>query len=322
MIMSIQWGLAGPGKIAGQVADDLAGIEKRFLGVASRDKDRAAAFAETHGVQRVYEDYAEMLADRDIDAVYVASINIQHFPIAKQALEAGKHVLVEKPFTLNATQARELYQLANSKGLLVMEAMWSRFLDHWLRLPELLTSIGEIETMEADFSVEITHVKRLTELELGGGALLDLGVYPLSFIQMVLGKAKKITVEGETLNGVDKNLTAELSYESGAKAKFTTGFDSNGPVTAMVFGTNGYLEIQSMFYEQAELTVFDKQGNKLGQVTPEHLGRGMQEQFVWFEQAVREGRLELENFTQRDSLEVIEMMDDIRNQLGVVYPGE
>lgn len=322
MIMSIQWGLAGPGKIAGQVAKDLAGIDKRFFGVASRDKAKAEAFAKEHGVQRVYESYSEMFADKDIDAVYIASINTQHYPLAKLALEAGKHVLVEKPFTLNAAQARDLYELANSKGLLVMEALWSRFLDHWLKLPELVTSIGEIESIEADFSVEITHVKRLTELELGGGALLDLGVYPLSFIQMVLGKAQKITIEGETLNGVDKNLTAEMDYKNGVKAKFTTGFDSNGPVTAKIIGSNGHIEIQSRFYEQAELTVFDKQGKSLSTVTPTHPGRGMQEQFVWFEQAVREGRLELVNFTQRDSLEVLEMMDDIRNQLGVIYPGE
>lgn len=321
MIMSIQWGLAGPGKIAGQVATDLAGIDKKFTAVASRDKAKAQAFADTHGVSKVYGSYAEMCADKDLNAVYIASINTQHFPIAKQALEAGKHVLVEKPFTLNASQARKLYELANSKGLLIMEALWSRFLDHWLRLPELIKSLGGVRFVEADFSVEITHVKRLTELELGGGALLDLGVYPLSFIQMLLGKAEKITVQGETQNGVDKNLRAELSYEQ-ADAVFTTGFDSNGAVTAKIICSNGHIEIKSRFYEQAELTVFNDQGEKRSSITPEHPGRGMQEQFVWFEQSLQAGKLELENFTQRDSLDVLEMMDDIRNQLGVIYPGE
>jgi predicted dehydrogenase len=294
--MSIQWGLAGPGKIAGQVASDLAGIDKRFTAVASRDKAKAQAFADTHGVSKVYGSYAEMFADEEINAVYVASINTQHFPIAKQALEAGKHVLVEKPFTLNASQARELYELANSKGLLIMEALWSRFLDHWLQLPETVESLGGVRSIEADFSVEITHVQRLTELELGGGALLDLGVYPMSFIQMLLGKAKSITVQGETQNGVDKNLRAELSYENG-HAVFTTGFDSNGAITARIICSNGHIEIKSRFYEQAELTAFNDQGEKLLAITPEHPGRGMQEQFVWFEQSVQAGKLELENFT-------------------------
>jgi predicted dehydrogenase len=319
--MSIQWGLAGPGKIAGQVAADLAGINKNFTAVASRDKAKAQAFADTHGVSKVYGNYAEMFDDDEIQAVYIASINTQHFPLAKQALEAGKHVLVEKPFTLNASQARELYELANSKGLLIMEALWSRFLDHWLKLPEIVESLGGVRSIEADFSVEITHVKRLTELELGGGALLDLGVYPLSLIQMILGKAKKISTQGETQNGVDKNLTAELSYENG-HAVFTTGFDSNGAVTAKIICGSGQIEIKSRFYEQAELTAFNEQGEKLLTISPQHPGRGMQEQFVWFEQSVQEGRLELENFSQRDSLEVLEMMDDIRNQLGVIYPGE
>ena len=321
MIMSIQWGLAGPGKIAGQVAQDLAGINKRFLAVASRDKQKAEEFAQNHQIERVYEGYEQLFADKDVDAVYIATINTQHYPMAKQALLAGKHVLVEKPFTLNATQAAELYELANSKSLLVMEALWSRFLEHWLILPELMEPLGNIKSIEADFSVEISHVKRLTDLSLGGGALLDLGVYPLSFIQMLLGKAQQIKVQGQTENGVDKNLSAELSYDSGARANFTTGFDSNGPVTASVICEKGRVEIVSRFYEQAELTVFDQHGES-SSITPSHPGRGMQEQFVWFEQAIEAGRLELENFTQRDSLEVLEMMDDIRDQLGVIYPGE
>ena len=322
MKMSIQWGLAGPGKIAAQVAKDLSEINKNFSAVASRDLSKAEAFAGQHGVERAYGSYAEMFADDEIQAIYIATINTQHFPLAKQALESGKHVLVEKPFTLNSTQAKELYSLANSKSLLVMEALWSRFLEHWLELPKIIGTMGKIVSIEADFSVEISHVKRLTELELGGGALLDLGVYPLSFIQMLLGKAERIAVSGETAGGVDKNLAAELSFASGAKANFTTGFDSNGPVTAKIICEHGSVEIANRFYEQAELTVLDTDGNQLSTLTPTHQGRGMQQQFVWFEQAVEAGRLELENFTQRDSLEVLEMMDDIRNQLGVIYPGE
>jgi predicted dehydrogenase len=202
-----------------------------------------------------------------------------------------------------------------------MEALWSRYLDHWLKLPEIVESLGGVRSIEADFSVEITHVKRLTELELGGGALLDLGVYPLSFIQMLLGKTKQIAVEGETQGGVDKHLRAELSYEQ-ANAVFTTGFDSNGPVTAKVICNDGHIKIQSRFYEMATLTTFDSLGQELSRVVPAHPGRGMQEQFLWFEQVVQAGKLEAENFTQRDSLDVLEMMDDIRNQLGVIYPGE
>jgi predicted dehydrogenase len=201
-----------------------------------------------------------------------------------------------------------------------MEALWSRFLEHWLKLPELIQPLGQIKSIQADFSVEISHVKRLTELELGGGALLDLGVYPLSFIQMLLGKAQEINVSGEVSGGVDKNLSAELTYPDSI-AHFTTGFDSDGDVKARVVCERGEVEIDSRFYEQAEMRVIDDSG-QVRKITPNHQGRGMQEQFIRFEQAVEEGRLEVENFTQRDSLDVLEMMDNIRNQLGVIYPGE
>ena len=320
--MPIQWGLAGPGKIADQVAQDLKEIDKGFLGVASRDKSRAELFAAEHDIERVYENYDQMFSDADIDAIYIATINTQHFPIAKKALQAGKHVLLEKPFTLNASQAAELYEIANSNSLLVMEALWSRFLEHWLELPKIIEALGGVISIEADFSVNISHVQRLTELELGGGALLDLGVYPLSLIQMLLGKAEKVSAEGETLNGVDKHLTATLSYPNQTKAVFSTGFDSDGPMTARIECSAGRIEIASRFYEMAELTAFNADGEVIATITPDHPGRGMQQQFVWFEKALGEGRLELENFTQRDSLDVLEMMDDIRNQLGVVYPGE
>ena len=320
--MPINWGLAGPGKIAVEVSVDLAGLGKRFLGVASRDKSKAEKFASEHGIEKVYDDYSQMFSDAEIDAVYIPTINPQHYPVAKMALQAGKHVLVEKPFTLNAKQAKEIQHIANSKSLLVMEAMWSRFLDHWLQLPEIAKDLGGVSSIEADFSVDIAHVPRLRQLELGGGALLDLGVYPLSLIQMLLGKADNISVSGELLDGVDKNLKAELEFENGASAVFTTGFDSNGPVTAKIVCKEGHIEIESRFYEQAKLKAFNSAGEVVAEVVPNHLGRGMQQQFLWFEEALKEGRLELENFTQRDSLDVMEMMDDIRNQLGVIYPGE
>jgi predicted dehydrogenase len=320
--MPIQWGLAGPGKIADQIVQDLKEIDKQFLGVASRDRARAELFAAEHGIERVYENYDAMFSDSDIDAIYISTINTQHFPIAKKALQAGKHVLVEKPFTLNATQAVELYEIANSNSLLVMEALWSRFLDHWLELPKIIEALGGVSSIEADFSVNISHVQRLTELELGGGALLDLGVYPLSMIQMLLGKAERVSVEGETQKGVDKNLKATLSYPNQTEAVFTTGFDSDGPVTATIRCSAGRIEIANRFYEMATLQAYNAEGEVIATITPDHPGRGMQQQFVWFEKALGEGRLELENFTQRDSLDVLEMMDDIRNQLGVVYPGE
>ena len=304
------------------MASDLALVGKHFKAVSSNDPARAERFASEHSVERVYQSYEQMFSDAEIDAVYIANINPQHYPMAKLALEHGKHVLVEKPFVLNANQAREIYSIANANNLFAMEALWSRFLDHWLQLPGLVEKhLGKIISVEADFSVEISHVKRLTELELGGGALLDLGVYPLSLVQMLLGKADSIKATGEILNGVDKNLKVDFSFAGVAQAVITSGFDSDGPVTANIIGENGSISIESRFYEQAKIEVMAN-GSVVYEFSPNHLGRGMQQQFLGFEAVVEAGRLEAENFTQRDSLDVMEMMDDIRNQLGVVYPGE
>ena len=315
--------MVGPGKIAAEVASDLALIGKNFAAVASNDYSKAQKFAKEHSVERVYENYEAMFSDINIDAVYIANINPQHFPMAKLALQHGKHVLVEKPFVLNSNQARELYSIAHEQNVFIMEALWSRFLDHWLELPALVeTHLGKIVSVEADFSVEISHVKRLTELELGGGALLDLGVYPLSLVQMLLGKANSIKATGELQNGVDKNFEVSLDYTNGVKAKITSGFDHDGPVTAKIVGEKGSIFIDSRFYEQASLKVMNDDAEVVYEFSPNHLGRGMQQQFLGFEAVVEAGRLEAENFTQRDSLDVMEMMDDIRNQLGVVYPGE
>ena len=315
--------MVGPGKIAAEVARDLALIGKNFTAVASNDHARAQKFAGEHSVERVYESYESMFSDSNIDAVYIANINPQHYPMAKLALQHGKHVLVEKPFVLNSKQARELYSLAKEQNAFIMEALWSRFLDHWLELPGLVEKhLGRIVSVEADFSVEISHVKRLTELELGGGALLDLGVYPLSLVQMLMGKAESIKAEGELQNGVDKNLEIYLGFANGARATISTGFDRNGPVTANIIGETGTILIDSRFYEQAKLRVMNDDSEVVYELSPNHLGRGMQQQFLGFEAVVEAGRLEAENFTQRDSLDVLEMMDDIRNQLGVVYPGE
>jgi len=315
--------LVGPGKIAAEVASDLALIGKNFTAVASNDHAKAQKFAKEHSVERVYENYEAMFSDAEIDAVYIANINPQHYPMAKLALQHGKHVLVEKPFVLNSKQARELYSLAKEQNVFIMEALWSRFLDHWLELPGLVEKhLGSIVSVEADFSVEISHVKRLTELELGGGALLDLGVYPLSLVQVLSGKAESIKATGELQNGVDKNLEISLDFSDGAKATITTGFDNDGPVTAKIIGEHGSISIESRFYEQAKLQVMNNDSEVVYEFSPNHLGRGMQQQFLGFEAVVEAGRLEAENFTQRDSLDVMEMMDDIRNQIGVVYPGE
>ena len=189
----IRWGILGTGRVAGRFAQALRELDDaRLLAAGSRRLATAEAFARHHGVERAYGSYAQLAADPDLDIVYVASPHALHREHSLLCLEAGRAVLCEKPFALNATEAREVIASARSRGLFCMEAMWTRFLPAMRRLTELVDAgaIGELRmvTAQLGFPSEPDPSSRLFDPALGGGALLDLGVYPLALASQLLGR--------------------------------------------------------------------------------------------------------------------------------------
>jgi predicted dehydrogenase len=222
-------------------------------------------------VPRRHASYAALVNDDDVDVVYVATPHPSHAETALLAIEAGKHVLVEKPFTLNAAEARAVVEAARARGVFCMEAMWTRFLPHVARIRELLAAgaLGDIRTVIADhgqwFERDAAH--RLFAPALGGGALLDLGVYPVSFASMVLGTPSRVTAVGDlAFTGVDAQTSMLLQYDGGAHAVLTTTLEAVGTTRAAIIGTEGRIEVDRRFYGPTTFSLIRRDGSRDGEV--------------------------------------------------------
>ena len=319
----LRWGIVGAGGIARKfTANAREGTASRVVAVGSRDLARAESFAAEEGVQTAVGSYTELVAREDVDAVYVATPHSGHRDAALLAIAAGKHVLVEKAFARNAREGREVVQAAQVAGVFVMEAMWTRFLPHQVAARAIISSgaIGEVVEVVADHGQALTHVPRLMDPELAGGALLDLGVYPISFIHSILGTPRQVHAEGtRTATGVDETSVTQLAYDR-VLAVATTTLRSLTPTRAWVGGTDGLVEFDCGFFAPGGLTV--RLGSREVRWDGAPTVGGFEFQIAEVARCVAEGRTESEILPLAQSVAVLETMDEIRRQLGVAFPGE
>jgi predicted dehydrogenase len=324
-----RFGVIGTGGIASVMTTDIALLpDVEVVAVGSRSARSAQEFADAHGVARAHPSYADLVHDPDVDAVYVATPHPGHLDAALLAIEAGKALLVEKPFTMDGAQARTVVEAARARGTFCMEAMWARFLPHMVRVREILASgaLGEIVTVTADHGqwFEFDPAHRLFAPELGGGALLDLGVYPISFASMVLGTPERVSarsVMGPT--GVDAQTSMVFEYASGAHAVLTTTMQAVSPTRAVVVGTEGRIEIDTTWYAPTSFTFTPRQG------APEHYPgepqprqhKGLRYEAAEVARCLREGLAESPVLPLDETISIMETMDEIRRQVGLSYPG-
>ncbi|MGY1795894.1 Gfo/Idh/MocA family protein [Geodermatophilus sp. SYSU D00525] len=322
MSEQIRWGIVGPGRIAQSVMGDFAHVEgARPVAVASRSADRAQAFAQQHGLERAYGSYAELLADPDVDVLYVATPHPQHHAVALAAIEAGKALLVEKAFTATTAGAQEVVDAARANGVFVMEAMWTRFQPAVVRMRELIAdgAIGEVRSVQADLGVDRVYdpADRLFALELGGGALLDLGVYVVSFAQMVLGTPDTVTAAGSTYpTGADAEAALLLGWADGRSATLTTSLRYPTPGQARVFGTGGWIDVLPRFHHPATL-VLHRTGAEPEEITRPATGVGYSHELAEVTRCLQEGRTESAVVPLADTLAVQEILGRAAEQLGV-----
>jgi predicted dehydrogenase len=330
---TLRWGIIATGGIANSVAKDLAMLADAELhAVSSRTQGAADAFAAQFGIPHAFGDvdgrtgFQRLLAQDSVDVVYVATPHANHFQITLAALNAGKHVLVEKALTINAKEAAELIAFARSKNLFLMEAVWSRFLPSMQRAFEIAASgeIGQVQWVHADlgFPAEYSPTARLWAVKDGGGALLDLTVYPLLWALGTLGFPQTVSATGSVNDdGVDAQNALTLGYHHGAQAQLTSSLLAHGPRAATVAGSLGYLHTIGSINNPRHLTV------KVGFEEPrtEHfdvVGRGYSYELREVTRCVQQGLTESPVMPLDDSLNVMRLFDGVRAQLGVTYPND
>ena len=323
---NFSWGILGPGGIAQAFAKDLTFIEGHTIGaVGSRSITNAQSFANTFG-GTAYGSYEELVADSSIDAIYVATPHPAHHDNVIMALNAGKPVLCEKPFAVNAKQAQAMVDAAAKNEVALMEAMWARFLPHYAKVREIVASgvLGPILSIHADHGQRLADqgIARLVDPQLAGGALLDLGIYPISFAHMILGSPSTITSTAVmTDRGVDAQTSMIFNYDNGAQAVLTTTMIEQTPCRAVVAGLHGWLEIDRTFYNPASMRVILNDGS-VTEYPSAYTGHGLREQAESFKQMVSSGAVESKVLTWKDTVDIMKSMDTVRSQIGLKYPFE
>jgi predicted dehydrogenase len=328
MTDALRWGILATGGIARLFTADLKanGFDVRAAG--SRSLESAEAFASDFDIPTAYGSYDELVAAPDVDAVYVATPHPWHARNALLAIEAGKHVLVEKPFTLTEAEARTVADAARERGVLVLEAMWTRYLPHMVRIREIVASgaLGDVRTLIADHTQKLPSDPghRLNALELGGGALLDLGIYPVSFAWDLFGEPTSIqstAVFRDT--GADVQIAVQFGYDEGRIASTFSASDAVGPNRAVVLGTEARIEIDPVWYSNSAFRVIGHDGTVTEEFAVDVNGRGMHFQAAALERLVAEGRLDGGDvLSTEESVAIMGTLDRIRAEIGLRYPGE
>jgi len=313
----VRWGILGTGGIARAFAADLrltaAGVA---VAVGSRSQGAADRFAGEFGIAGRHASYESLVSDPDVDVVYVATPHPMHRDNAILALRAGKHVLVEKPFTMDAAEAREVAAVARELGLFAMEAMWTRFLPHMAVVRDWLARgvPGDVVTVTADHGQWFAEDAgfRLFAPELGGGALLDLGVYPVSFASMVLGAPRRIMAMSDpAFTGVDAQTSVLLGYDSGAQAVLTCTLRAKSPTRAAIVGRDARIEIEGSFYAPAAVTLIPRGGDPV-RVGSVHEGRGLRHQADEVARRLAAGDAESPLMPLDETISIMETMDTVR----------
>lgn len=325
--LEFRWGILSTGGIATAFARDLSYLNNHVVAaVGSRNKQSAQDWAVEFPGCRAYGSYEELVNDPHIDAIYVSTPHTFHAENTILALNAGKPVLCEKPFALNAHEAQSMVDAARANDVALMEAMWTRYLPHIYKVREILASgvIGKIVAVEADHGQRLADYAnpRHWEPELGGGALLDLGIYPVSFAHMVLGIPKKITATALfTDKGVDSHTSAIFDYASGAQAILSTTLSAKTSNTATISGELGRIEIDSVFYTPTSVRVImhDDTTTDYPRV---YQGGGLREQAQYFCEMVQRGEKESALLALDETVAIMKSLDEIRKQIGLIYPSE
>jgi predicted dehydrogenase len=324
MQIKLNWGIIGLGKIAQTFASDLIlSKNSKLLGVASRDIENAQSFAEKFRAEKYYGNYQDLANDRDIDVVYIATPHVFHYEYTVMCLKAGKHVLCEKAFGMNEAQVREMTEEAQKRRLFLMEAIWTRFIPGTEKVLELIeqNKIGKIQQIRADFGFvgDTNPEKRIFNKKLGGGSLLDVGIYPVYLSLLLLGVPQKITAVAElTSSGVDSFMAAIFDYQSGEKAVLESSIQVQTPTEAYIFGETGYIKMHSRFHHCEKISIHQHNG-AVETLERMYKGNGYLHEITEVEECLISGKTESFKMPHSMSIQLIQTLDRIREKIKLEY---
>ncbi|EDO34340.1 predicted protein [Nematostella vectensis] len=338
MAAPTRWGFLGAGLITNDFVvamRTLPGLDHKRVAVASRDLLRAQEFSLKHDIERAYGSYKELVEDSDVEVVYISTVNSTHKELCILALNHGKHVICEKPITLNLKEAQEVFALATTKGLFCMEAVWTRFFPLYIQLQKQLkckdtidTILGDVKFVQAYFGISAMSVQRVLDPNLGGGALLDVGIYCLTLIDMVYGgeMPESICASGaKTKSGVDKTVCVSMKYSNGRMAQFTASIDVPLPNTGLISGTKGSINICSPFWSSEKIMFSD--GSVEDYLLPPSVmplnfknSTGMRYEIEGVRECLLAHQAQSLVIPHSTTERILGYMDEIRKQIGVVFP--
>jgi predicted dehydrogenase len=323
----IKWAIMGTGTIANSFANGLKVLEDAQLyAVASRSKGKAEEFGMKYGAVKAYDSYEELVKDKEIDIVYIATPNTAHKDNILLCLNNGKSVLCEKPFTINAEEAEEVIKLAREKKLFLMEAMWSRYFPIIEQVNEWLKKdlIGELRMVTADFGFrrEGPLEDRKVSPNRGGGALLDVGIYPISFASMVFGKVPTQITGITSLydTGVDQQSSMLLGYDNGEMAVLSCAINTPTPKEARIIGNKGSIYIPD--FSRATKATLSVIGEEPINIEVPLEGNGYNYEAAAAMECLRTGEIESDLMPLDESVSIMKVMDELRRQWGIIYPTE
>ncbi|KRG16397.1 dehydrogenase [Virgibacillus soli] len=320
----VKWGIMGAGNISRKFASDLVHSENADLvAVASRTEGKAASFASEFNIARPYDSYDEFLQDEEIEIVYIGTLHTQHKECALNCLKAGKAVLCEKPFTMDATEAEELIQAARENNTFLMEAMWTRYLPAIVQAKNWLEEgkIGEVRMLTANFGFDVgwSPNSRLLDKKLGGGAMLDAGIYPISFASFIFGQQpteiKSSAHLGET--GVDEHFSALFEYPDGKTAMLNSGVRLNLANDAIIYGTKGYIRLPNFLFGDG--AYLHQAGSEVVEFQDDRKLQGYIFEAEEAMRCLRAGKLESAIMPLDETHDIMKTMDTLRKQWGLEY---
>lgn len=319
-------GILGAGRIAAIMAQTIGQMDEAICyAVAARDQVRAEEFAKAYGFEKAYGSYEELVKDSEVELIYIATPHSHHYEHAKLCIEHGKAVLCEKAFTRNAKEAKEILSLAKEKKVFITEAIWTRFMPSREMIHDLLESgiIGKPMTLTANLGYIIAHKERIAEPALAGGALLDIGLYPLNFALMVFGNDfDKITSTAILSDkGVDMQNSITLSYRTGEIAVLNSTALALSDRQGIISGDKGYMIVENI-NNCEKIRIFNTERQEIKCVEVPQQITGYEYEVEAAMRAIKEGKLECEEMPHEETIRVMEIMDELRKEWGVIYPGE